>query len=309
MVPAFFGCGGYLIALGWWYGRPEMVLQERGVLFEGGRYQVYCPWALFTAPGTPFLRHRLTKMVVLPMAAEFVPLIEIRCDGHPLGHDSLRKVRDLIRLNRSDTITLFGSYPNEVGQLLLQLGPALAQPLTPQAIHQAPVEPLPTALQRAGDWVTVNLTQLTFPPVCCRCLTPIEATKTWNLSPPTDWRSVLTHTHQFLEVNLPICGSCSAADHRRVRDSTLIGALLGTGVCLFLAGCTGVFFLGGLIGGLVMILGGAILGSAVGLGVSERPPVSVAKYSLGKQCVSLRFRNRAFTDLYLEHLGGVPERE
>jgi hypothetical protein len=304
----FLGCLATAViftGFGLWYGRPEIVLRDKGVTIQDGRYEVFCPWSLFNASGTPFYRQGVPEKVLVPVAPQAVPLIELRADGCYLGHESRQRVRHLLTITKPDEIALSGWYQAnlvEVANLLLQLGPILAPQGTRQAaaVHQAPATlPAGPAAPDSGGWITVGLTQLIFPPLCCRCGAATSATVTYQLSPRWAWLwSVVTHMHQYLEVPLPVCEPCQADDRRRLWRGIGIGLVAGPLLLIVPAALSGEniwaeFFW--------LVAGGAILGGCLGWIIVERPPLTVRHYSPRQGNVTIRFRNRGYTEPFLRH--------
>ncbi len=313
LVASSFAMGLVLAAFGWWYGRPEIVLLEKGVTFQGKRYQVFCPWALFSAPGEPFFRPGIPvpETVILPIAPEYVSLIEIREDGNYIGHDRLRRARHLFTLTKSNQMSITGWYQAnlaEVGALLLKLGqamPAAGNQVAARALHESPIDSMPVAVQpRSNGWVTVNLTHLKFPEACCRCTKPTSKIVTSDLSPRWSWIwGALTHLHTSLELPLPVCENCQANHRKELQLGATIGAIAG----LTIFGGGSLLCGADAVSAWLLLAVGLFIGGMYGWQIAERPPLSVTQYSLRKGTVTLRFRNRGYTEIFLRHLGAASD--
>lgn len=299
---------GFFIGLGVWYGRPEIVLREKGVTIHDGHSLVFCPWELFNAPGTPFGRPGIPEQVLVPVAPHVVPLIELRIEGRQLGYEFRHGVRHLLTITKPNEIRLSGWYAVslvEVGTLFLHLGRSLAPQESEQpesdSVASTSADLSAACLQpEKGDWITVSLTQLEFPEACCRCCAPTDTVVTYHLEPRWSWLwSIITHVHEHLEVPLPVCERCHANDRRRRWCGILTGLAVGSLLVIIPAAINGEDIRAHLFS---FVSVGALLGGFLGWLIMDRPPVSVRRYSARQGSVTIRFRNHAYTDLFLRYL-------
>jgi hypothetical protein len=314
----FIGVG--IVAVSWrlWYGRPEILLQETGVTFQDRRYQVFCPWALFNAPGKPFLYvgGGVPMQGTVPVASEAVPLIEIRAGEYYLDQGSRRRVCHLIEFTKPNEIALpvgwFGLNLVEVGSLLLHLGRTLSDqgpPPQPSVTGDpASVEP-PARLvgRRDGDWITVSMAQLTFPAVCCRCNVPTEAIVVEALRSRWVWVWSMFHKYRFewdIAAPLPECEECQANQRRRLRRGRLVGALVGASILSLAADAAVLNGQNIWLTYLWILPLGVLIGVLFGGAIVARPLWS-GEYSRHNGTVTFHFRNRTYTDLFLRHLAAT----
>jgi hypothetical protein len=150
--------------------------------------------------------------------------------------------------------------------------------------------------------MTVSLTALKFPPICCNC--GVSADQVWSLW--AGFRHVetlggLAYYREKISVRVPICGPCLREVEQQQRRGRQVGTRIGLAVGVFgtllvlpwrPANLVQVFFLGALATGIVT-LAGLIMGAVA---ADRRLPVRAARYSASKNTVALRFRRPAYAD-------------
>ncbi len=172
---------GLLIGSSVWLGWSlrlrghALVLQPDGVEVRYLDTVVWCPWALFNAPGPPVVPEgdNPRVAVILPVAPEAVPFVELRRNEAPVAHGAQVKAPQF-RFTAPDQVILTARYEvaaGDVGTLLLQLGGRLGRQL-PRGAPPPEAYPAgePAAAGVAGPdgagWYTASLGQLRFPPRC-----------------------------------------------------------------------------------------------------------------------------------------------
>jgi hypothetical protein len=283
--------------------RLEVLLGKEGVEFWHGRRSVWCPWALFSAPGNVLVNSdRLIDCLTLPVSPQAVPYVELRQDELCQAQGARVKTATF-RFTSGDQVMLSGHYevvPAQLGSLLLQLGRQLGTPLTGWVPEEAvpSEEPIPSDAGTADGWVTLRLTRLFFPPVCSVCGQPSAETMDFHACGRWNWFVALLtlgHVHgPFVTVRVPVCARCQQSYRRGQQRGTWLGvfsglvlALLGVLALFPVLDAPGRFCLVG-----VALIFGPLIGFGIGLPVAERlrSPVRKAWYSSRRSLVRLRFR-------------------
>ena len=138
---------GSSIWLGWslWTRGHALILHADGLEVKYHDTSVWCPWALFNASGTPHVPEVDSPFtgLILPVAPDAVPFIELRASESVLAHGTQVKARQLI-LSGDDEIVLTGRYEvaaKDLGDLILHLGQTLGYQLPrgapPREAYQA----------------------------------------------------------------------------------------------------------------------------------------------------------------------------
>jgi hypothetical protein len=295
-----------------WLRGGQLVLSERGVELRYRGTVVFCPWTLFNTPGQPFPPDR--ARVVLPVAAVAVPQVEARRRDRLLAQGLRVRTRQL-RFRSAGEAVLAAFYEVstlDLGKVLLHLGRILGTALpVPAASLDFPlgevVEEDPAQMSRNG-WVTVSLTRLAFPPVCCDCGTATLGRQKFRVTEPFLGLSRLRHPirSEAIHVWVPVCYACQTANNRRLRKAVWNGLSVGVlaiflsalGVCLWPAsGLARVLFV-------LSVLLGPVLGALLGyhLHRDRAMPVQMKHYLPGKGTVALRFRRPEYTEQLLQSL-------
>jgi hypothetical protein len=306
---------GALVWLSWslFLRGHSLVLRDDGVEVCYRDTTIWCPWALFSVEGHAFVPDADSPRVglTLPINTEAVPFIEQRFNGAPVAHGIRARGRQW-QLIAADEVVLPARYEvraGELGELLLLLGRRLGRRLPagtppPEAQRLAEIEPLPAP--DPDGWITVYLTRLRLPPICCDCGEGTTQTLTLYASPGVGGLlGELTGTGQPLELPVPVCPSCKERLRARQRGGALQGLRLGalaalsTGMLLALGrgvqDTTAAVVLG--VGALAAGgLGGFLLGTLL----ARRLPAEVSRYSPGSGTLRIRFRNPDYTSLVLQ---------
>ncbi len=277
-----------------------MTLTPDGVEMAYRGTVVHCPWALFNALGQPFLPG--PRRVLLPVAPAAVPFVEARRQDMVFARGALVKTPQLWfpSANEVELKALYEVHGKELGGLLLGLGYLLGSDLpdaTPIMLDPLPVGEArvvsPVTRKRDG-WVTVRLTRLTFPSVCCDCESPTRATHRF--------RGNAAFGDDHVLIDIPVCRRCQAANRRTWHKALAWGTGIGFGGPLFLGLVSSVLlrrpplFVVGLFLALLGSLVGVWIGSSIGRRRSQ--PVRLKQYSPRKGTVAIRFRRAG----YLRHL-------
>jgi hypothetical protein len=234
--------------------------------------------------------------------------MEMRLHGAVTAQGAEIKARQL-QLTASDEIVLPARYEvraDELGQLLLLLGQRLGRELPrgappPTAYRTTELDDLPTP--DAAGWITVSLTRLRFPALCCECGEPTSHNLPLRVEANTDWVvGGLTATSRPLELPIPICPACQARmrawQQRGGLQGMLRGAVLTLGLTLLIALVSGWQAMNTLT---VLALGigaaGGLAGFLIGTLTARRFPAQAARYSPSRGTVALRFRNPEYASL------------
>ncbi len=288
----------------------EMVLAERGVELRYRGTAVFCAWEVFHTEGQPFGPD--TDQVILPVAAGAVPLVQAR------RHDSL--VAEGLQVNtrqfrfrsaREAVLqSLYEVNALELAKVLLHLGRVLGKPVqgTPLSLDFPPAhieEPEPPSRGQRG-WVTVSLTRLVFPPVCCECGAATGGRQ--NFRAAGSWFSFerLGHPTGKAAINIwvPVCYSCQTANKQKANQGTFLG--LGTALAaIVLVGCLLRFFpanMGLVLLFILTVLLAPPLGTMLGYQWANRQvqPVEVGSYSPSRGTIAIRFRRSEYAEAFLK---------
>jgi hypothetical protein len=287
----------------------SLVLHPDGVEVKYLDTAVWCPWALFNVEGAPFVPEGDSPRtgMTLPVASEAVPFVELRRHEAAVAHGAEVRGRQWL-FNAADEVVLPARYEvaaGDLGHLLLQLGRRLGRELPrgapPRGAEQAaPVEAVPSAADPRG-WITVPLTRLVFPPVCCDCGQATDATQRLTVEARGDRiLGLFVQQVQPLELAVPVCPSCQARMRQQLHRGGVRGMATGATVLLGLGALAGGDPATMLAVGLGFAAVGGILGFLAGTSAARRPPAELCRYSPSRGTVAVRFRNPDYTALVLE---------
>jgi hypothetical protein len=296
-----------------------LVLHRDGVEVKYRDTSVWCPWALFNADGAPFVPEGDSPSLglILPIAADAVPFVELRRHDACVAHGAQIKARQLLFPSGHEVVlpARYEVSAEELGHLLLQLGVRLGREL-PRGLP--PPEAYQTAEVRyeepdGGGWITVPLTRLVFPPVCCGCGEPTTTPMRFVVQGRYDWmQGFVLHDNRPLEVFIPTCEACQEAMRQQHVQGSIKGLVLG----LFVGLGSTAFLLwekkewarpGVMIPlGLALSVVGALLGFAAGAALGRRPPAQLRNYAPGRGVIAVRFRNPEYAG---QVLAAMRERE
>jgi hypothetical protein len=291
----------------------SLVLHPDGVEVKYQDTVVWCPWALFNVAGEPFVPEGDSPRtgLTLPVAPEAVPFVELRRHDAAVAHGAEVRGRQWV-FNAADEVVLPARYEvaaGDVGRLLLQLGRRLGRELprgmaVRSAAPAASLDAVRVEPDRWG-WVTVPLTRLVFPPVCCDCGQATDTTQPFAVEARGDWLvGLLAQPVRPLELAVPVCSACQARQHADLHRGGVRGMGGGAALMLVLGAVAG--HLVGADAGSMLALGmgfaavGGILGFLLGTSASRRPPAELCRYSPSRGTVAVRFRNPDYTALVLE---------
>jgi hypothetical protein len=280
----------------------EIVLHPDGVEVSYRGESVWAPWALFNVDGEGFVPEADSPRagLILPVAPEAVPYVELRRDGVVCACGRQVEGRQW-RFSGSDEVVLPGRYEvaaEELGELLLRLGRRLGRELPrgappPEAYGEEAAEPEPDA----EGWLTVSLTRLRFPPHCCGCCAATRVTVRVQLLARGDWvLGMFTHNARAVDLQVPLCAGCQARVRARQGRGEMLGLaaglLLGGGVPLAVALARGLAAPALLL--IVALLGmaiGGVLGIQAGIALARKLPVRVRDYAPQRGTLAIRFDN------------------
>ena len=199
--------------------------------------------------------------------------------------------------------------PVELGNLLLDLGRKLGQPVKQVATEQT----VPSALTLRpgkGGWMLASLTRLRFPPICCDCGQPTDKHQQFK-----GFRGLFSSDFSMQQmedsVNIaaPVCTNCQAHNRRRWWRSFLKVCMLSFVGFTVLGVSVGIiFFLCGLPPGKGGEVPGILIAS-VGIPLSwviaykyagtVSAPLCLKDYRPTYGTVQIRFRNRQYVETFL----------
>jgi hypothetical protein len=287
----------------------SLVLRPDGVEIRYRDSVVWCPWSLFNADGAPLVPEgdNPRAALLLPVAAEAVPFVELRRNEAPVAHGSRIKVPQL-HFTSPDQLVLTARYEiaaADLGTLLLQLGGRLGARLprgSPLPDATSGAEPVLADVTGpdAGGWYTVPLARLQFPPRCSDCGQPTEAAVNASLG-DADVAGRVTGMARSSELAVPLCQDCQGrmrlAYQRGGVRGLNAGAVLGLIAAAGLAAAQGErepvpLALAGLVGALI----GALIGFLAGSGLAQPLPVQFRRYRPDLGTLQIRFRDPAYAD-------------
>lgn len=306
-----------------WYFIPhyEIRLTADGVVFQRGHQEVFCPWALFNAAGNPLLLN--AWQLTLPVSTAAAPYVELHQDEYCRAQGAEVKTR-FFRFRAHDTLWLrylYEAEPMEVGELLLRLGRMLGTRspsgwAPPEAHPAEEIQPAAVGIAGADGSITLRLTRLVLPSVCCACG---QATNQWRNFPVSEHPNILLviltlgHLHEnIVNISIPMCVPCQ--DH--FRRTTRRGVWLGLSAGLMLAFLLGMLALTLKIGNnpiemfVLALIIGPLLGWGVGLDLAKwrSSPIRSARYSSRRGTVRLRFRRAEYAELAAECVRAMEKR-
>jgi hypothetical protein len=307
---------GSAVWLGWslWARGHALVLQRDGVEVKHHDLTVWCPWALFNAPGEPHVPDVDSPFtgLIQPVAADAVPFIELRRAESVIAHGGQVRAPQFV-LAGDDRVVLPGRYEvaaRDLGDLLLHLGRVLGAGLPrgapPREAYQVEREDVPEP--DPSGWITVRPTRLQFPPTCCSC-----GTETSDVLRLESWtrgsllmRIFVPSAGHEVTVAVPVCEACQtelrARQTRGAVRGLLVGSLFGP-LVLLLGGWVGGW--GNALSGLAAIgvgAAGALIGFGIGNTFTFRPPVRVGSYSPTQGTVRIRFENPEYAAAFLDRM-------
>jgi hypothetical protein len=319
---------GLLIGAAVWLGWSvrlrghSLLLRPDGVEVRYLDTVVWCPWALFNADGPPVVPEGDDPRVavILPVAPEAVPFVELRRNEAPVAYGAQVRARQF-RLAAPGLVVLAARYEvaaADLGSLLLQLGSRLGRRLPPgspppEAYPTGEGVPAEVAGPDAGGWYTVSLGRLRFPPRCCDCGEPTDAVLRFPLG-AGEVVGRLTGTARPTELAVPLCPECQGRLHRAYQRGGVrglnVGAVLGLIAAASAALAQGergpaTLAVAGLAGAAV----GALIGFLAGSALPRAAPVQFRDYRPDRGTLQVRFRDPHYADLVLaassrKHAGG-----
>jgi hypothetical protein len=309
---------GSLVWLGWSFMMRghSLVLHADGLEVRYLDTSVWCPWALLNVDGEPYVPDGDSPRVglILPIVAEVVPFVEFRRNDSVVAHGAQVRGRQW-QFTGPNEVVLPARYEvnaSDLGRLLLLLGRRLGRELprgSPprEAYALESMDQTPTGPDADG-WVTVYLTRVAFPAICCDCGQPTHETMPLRVrARGTLLTDILVQPSSPLELPVPVCTACRLrlrkAQHQGGVRGLATGATLGLIAIPSLAGADRGLILPLAVGGAAI---GGILGFIVGTLATGRPPAELARYSPSRGTVALRFRDAAYAGLVLDVMRTPP---
>jgi hypothetical protein len=300
------------------------VLSRAGVAFRLRRKTVFCPWALFDTPGRPVplitvqrppdvlavlpLQSLRCVRVALPVCPRAVPLVEARKGDRVVARGTRASTRQFqFRSDHEADLRGFAVSADELAGLLLHLGRALGPGTTGQE-SEVMSRASPAATRDEEGWITVCLTRVAFPRLCCDCGVATAGTQAFVGHMP--FLHQVAQGQVDLRLPIPVCAACQAANKRRFRKTFwrtylvvfvlgAVGGFLGGGALASAAGNT--FLAGGIVGSFLVGLVSLFVGWFVGRAVAQKAamPAQLEGFSPKKGTVAIRFRRREYADQVL----------
>jgi hypothetical protein len=305
------------------------VLSKTGVAFKLGRKTVFCPWALFDTPGRPVpliavqrppdvlavlpVQSQRCVSVALPLCPQAVSLVEARRDDLVVAQGARAGTWQFkFRSAHEAELRGFAVSADELAALLLHLGRALG-PGTGTQEPEVGSRASPAATRDKDGWITVSLTRVTFPSLCCDCGVATASAQAFRAFMP--FLQQLTQGQVDLRLPIPVCDACQIVNKRRFRavfwKTYLVvfglGVFSGFAVGGILASATGDSFLaGGLAGSFLSGLGSLFIGWFVGRGAAHKAamPARLERFLPKKGTVAIRFRRPEYAEQVLAANGG-----
>jgi hypothetical protein len=286
----------------------RMILTGWGVELHYGATVVRCPWALFDAPGQPFL---IKERVFLPVALAARPFVEIHRNG--ILQQTAKGNTHQLRFKSTGEAVLAPLYEVEIlelGGFLLALGRALHAPLpdfspvaSPESEQNEPIGQ-PSATVEKDGWIMVRLTRLQFPPFCCNCGSATQDMQEFRGFSQLFriGRGIRVDGTEHARLAVPVCGACRRESREArqwaVRRVVVIGlantVVIGLVILLWLRSPIAIA---------CFLFPLAVLG--IGLGVASRktlPPVELERYSPTQGTIAIRFRWRDYGERLVAYL-------
>jgi hypothetical protein len=203
----------------------------------------------------------------------------------------------------------------ELAKVLLHLGQLLGKQLesAPVSLDFPPdlsEEPEPASPDNKG-WLTVSLTRLVFPPVCCDCGAATGGRQ--NFRATGSWLSFerLGHPTAKAAINVwvPVCYSCQTANKQKTNQGTFLGLGMAL-VVIVLVACLLRFFpanMGLVLLFILTVLLAPPLGTLIGYQFAKRrvQPVEVGSYSPKRGTIAIRFRRPEYAEKFLQTMNGM----
>ena len=283
-----------------WLRGGSAVLRPEGVeLVYRGR-SVFCPWALFQTPGTPYQPDH--KRVILP-ANDAVPVAVSDDEGNVAAVLAAAVRTRPLAACADGQVALYDLYEvklSEMGELLLHLGRQLGDaPAEAAGGGDMALPLLPLATREANGWLRVRLTRLPFPPVCSGCGGHTTDTV----------QHTLDSTHA-VQIDVPLCPPCQTDRRRRRSRALLVGLGFGLAPALLWAVAAGLFLdpVDLCVGVGFLLPLGLFVGLIGGLVARDRAdPARFRDYSAGAGTVAMRMRPTAGADVFRRALGVVDD--
>jgi hypothetical protein len=301
------------------------VLSRAGVTFKLRRKTVFCPWALFDTPGRPVpliavqrppdvlavlpMQSLRCVRVTLPLCPQAVPLVEARKGDRVVAQGTRASSRQFkIRSDHEADLSGFAVSADELAGLLLHLGRALG-PGTGSQDSEVGNRVSPAATPDEKGWITVSLTRVVFPLVCCDCGVATASTQAFVGYMP--FLHQVAQGQVDLRLPIPVCGACQIANKRRFRKAFckayltvfVLGVVGGFAVGGILASAAGNAFLAsGIVGVFLCGLVSLFIGWFVGRGAAQKAamPARLERFSPKKGTVAIRFRRPEYAEQVLE---------
>lgn len=305
------------------------VLSKTGVAFRLRRRAVICPWALFDTPGRPVpliavqrppdvlavlpVQSQRCVNAVLPLCPQAVSLVELRRDDSVVARGARAGIWQFrFRSAHEAELRGFAVSADDLAGLLLHLGRALG-PGTKGQESEVESRASPAATMDKDGWITVSLTRVAFPPLCCTCGAATASAQAFRGYMPL--LKQLTQGQVDLRLPIPVCDACQIANKRRFRKAFwktylmvfILGVVVGFSAGGILAIAVGNAILpGGIIGGFLGGLVSLFVGWFVGRGAAQKAamPAQLERFLPKLGTVAIRFHRPEYAEQVLAANGG-----
>jgi hypothetical protein len=274
----------------------KCILSLDGVAFHYHGIEVSCPWALFNVNGQPYALGE-KKGMLLPIQPAAIPyVVQGRQSQQAVTVSGTAVTSPQFRFRSGNQVNLASFYEvdlNELG-LLLQIGrrlgksfPEALPPGMPFVENEGRIAPIPST---RNGWVTLSLTRLTFPPLCCYCC---ASTNRWHVFENLG-------QSERIRLSIPLCEDCKAFQQRGQRRSMRNG--VGLGLLIGLACVADFSEFDPTVVAVSLGIAGAFVGGVIG---HELGKTGTVKLKLDSQngTIDIRVPNPKYAELLLAMQG------
>lgn len=184
----------------------QAILSDKGVEFCDGDKSVFCPWPLFRASGQPFTAEA-TGRLRLPIASSHADTVEFRKGGAVTARGYPIRT-GFVDVFQNEMLSDLLEVPIAVwAPLLLRIGNRMSHAVSQEC--KTPERQVTTTdsgcRSLAGGWLLVQITRLSFPPLCCGCVTYTMTIEDVSIA---RWQVIGAAVEDRMTIQLPKCMDC-----------------------------------------------------------------------------------------------------